>query len=307
MSIQEGKYNIKAVSKMLGIQAGTLRAWERRYNMIAPVRNESGHRLYSENHIKILKWLIHKVNKGFTISQAVNLLETNPLSLNEQTDLKIKSAEQDHSLDLMDELLQSLLTFDENSAHELLNRAFSLYSVDKVVIEILGTLLVKIGDMWEIGKITSAHEHFASSFLRSRIGMILHTLPVDGLLPKVIAVCGPDETHELGLLIFTLFLRRKGFEVIYLGASIAEGDIDIVIEEVKPEFLFLSCTLVKNVKKTFELVDHLSSKYERLKIGLGGKGFSKISEETLFPYQAHILGGNKEQWGNWLKGKIGME
>lgn len=307
MSIQEGKYNIKAASKMLGIQAGTLRAWERRYNMIAPVRNESGHRLYSESHIKTLRWLINKVNKGFTISQAVNLLETNPLSLNEQSETKIKPANQDRSLDLMDELLHSLLSFDENSAHELLNRAFSLYSVDKVVIEILGTLLVKIGDLWEVGKITSAHEHFASSFLRSRIGMILHTLPVDGLLPKVIAVCGPDETHELGLLIFTLFLRRKGFEVIYLGASIAEGDIDIVIEEVNPEFLFLSCTLLKNVNKTFELVDHLSAKYEQLKIGLGGKGFTKISEENLLPYQTHILGDNKDQWSDWLKGKIGME
>lgn len=307
MSIQEGKYNIKAVSKMLGIQAGTLRAWERRYNMIAPIRNDSGHRLYSENHIKILRWLINKVNKGFTISQAVNLLETNPMSFHEQTEVRVKEDEQDRSLDLMDELLNALLSFDESGAHELLNRAFSLYSVEKVVIEILGTLLVKIGDMWEVGRITSAHEHFASSFLRSRIGMILHTLPVDGLLPKVVAVCGPEETHELGLLIFTLFLRRKGFEVIYLGASIAEGDIDIVLDEVKPEFLFLSCTLVRNVKKTFELVDYLSNKYAQLNIGLGGKGFSKISNENLIRYQAYILGENKEQWGNWLKGKLGME
>ncbi|MFD2214207.1 MerR family transcriptional regulator [Metabacillus endolithicus] len=307
MSNHEGKYNIKAVSKMLGIQAGTLRAWERRYNMIAPIRNESGHRLYTEEHIKILKWLITKVDKGFTISQAVNLLETNQASINDQVELKTDGEQVDYSEDLMEELLYALLKFDESKAHDLLNKAFSLYSVDKVVIEILGTLLVKIGDKWENGKITSAHEHFASSFLRSRIGMILHTLPVDGLLPKVIGVCGPEESHELGLLIFTLFLRRKGFEVIYLGASIAEGDIDIVLNEVKPEFLFLSCTLVRNVKKTLELVDELSLKFDNLQIGLGGKAFSKVTPQILEPYASFLLGEDKQHWESWLRDRLGMK
>lgn len=307
MSNQEGKYNIKAVSKMLGIQAGTLRAWERRYNMIAPVRNESGHRLYTEEHIKILKWLIGKVDKGFTISQAVNLLESSQVSLTDNTELKMDGAQTDLSIELMDELLHALLSFDESKAHDLLNKAFSLYSIDKVVIEILGTLLVKIGDQWEIGKITSAHEHFASSFLRSRIGMILHTLPVDGLLPKVIGVCGPNESHELGLLIFTLFLRRKGFEVIYLGTSIAEGDIDIVLEEVRPQFLFLSCTLVRNVKNTLELVDDLSVRFTDLQIGLGGKAFSKVTPQIIGPYEPYLLGENKQQWEAWLKEKLGVK
>ncbi|HZH61546.1 MAG TPA: MerR family transcriptional regulator [Metabacillus sp.] len=306
MSNHEGIYNIKAVSKLLGIQAGTLRAWERRYNMIAPIRNESGHRLYTEDHIKTLKWLISKVSSGFTISQAVNLLETNQVSLHESSEINVEGGLIDRSMNLVDELFLALFQFDENKAHDLLNKAFSIYSIDKVVIEILGTLIVKIGDMWESGEMTTAHEHFASSFLRSRIGMILHTLPLDGFLPKVIAVCGPDETHELGLLIFTLFLRRKGFKVIYLGGSIAEGDIDIVLKEVKPEFLFLSCTLVENLKKTLELVDHLSVTFNQLKIGLGGKAFGKETSSILEPYESYLVGDDKRQWEKWLKEKLGV-
>lgn len=304
MSGQEGKYNIKAVSKMLGIQPGTLRAWERRYNMIAPVRNDSGHRLYTEEHIKILKWLINKVNKGFTISQAVNLLENSDLT-NEES-VTISGGTPDHALDLTEELLEVLLSFDENHAHELLNKAFSLYSIDKVLIDILGTFLVKIGDLWENGKITSAHEHFASSFLRSRIGIILHTLPVNGLLPKVVSVCGPGEWHELGLLIFTLYLRRKGFEVIYLGTSIADGDIDIVLEEVKPRFLFYSCTLKENVAKTVDTVDELSKKYEKLIIGLEGTGFNKAPKEQLENYESLFVGDTKNQWDKWLKERLSV-
>ncbi|MGM0921677.1 MAG: MerR family transcriptional regulator [Bacillota bacterium] len=306
MSSHEGKYNIKAVSKMLGIQPGTLRAWERRYNMIAPIRNDSGHRLYTEEHIRILKWLITKVNKGFTISQAVNLLDNSDLSSEEPIAVSTSSDSPDHALDLTEELLFALLSFDENQAHELLNKAFSLFSIDKVLIDILGTLLVKIGDMWENGKITSAHEHFASSFLRSRIGIILHTLPVNGLLPKVVSVCGPGEWHELGLLIFTLYLRRKGFEVIYLGTSIADGDIDIVLEEVNPKFLFYSCTLQENVVKTVETVEGLSQKYRNLIIGLGGSGFNKTPNEHLKNYESLFVGDTKKQWDNWLKERLSV-
>ncbi|MGG4491996.1 MerR family transcriptional regulator [Metabacillus idriensis] len=305
MSGQEGKYNIKAVSKMLGIQPGTLRAWERRYNMIAPVRNDSGHRLYTEEHIKILKWLITKVNKGFTISQAVNLLENSGLSSEESLAVSASDTP-DRALDLTEELLAALLSFDENQAHELLNKAFSLYSIDKVLIDILGTLIVKIGDLWENGKITSAHEHFATSFLRSRIGIILHTLPVNGLLPKVVSVCGPGEWHELGLLIFTLYLRRKGFEVIYLGTSIADGDIDIVLEEVNPRFLFYSCTLQENVAKTVESIEDLSKKYDSLIIGLGGSAFNKVKSEQFKNYESFFVGDTKNQWDKWLKERLSV-
>lgn len=73
--MHEGKYNIKAASTILGIPSGTLRAWERRYQFIAPDRNESGHRLYSDKQIQTLKGLIEKTKQGFTISQAVALLD----------------------------------------------------------------------------------------------------------------------------------------------------------------------------------------------------------------------------------------
>jgi len=63
----EGKYNIKAISNMVGIQPGTLRAWERRYQILNPVRNDSGHRLYTEEDLRKLKWLTEKVSGGFTI------------------------------------------------------------------------------------------------------------------------------------------------------------------------------------------------------------------------------------------------
>ncbi|WP_347552913.1 B12-binding domain-containing protein [Pseudalkalibacillus hwajinpoensis] len=302
MTMSEGKYNIKAVSKKLGIQPGTLRAWERRYNIISPIRNEAGHRLYSEEHMAILKWLVQKTEQGFTISQAVELLENGNVSTESET-LDIGMG-RDRAHLLADEILEALLAFDENKAQDLLNQAFSVFSIDKVVHDILAQLLVRVGELWENEKITIAHEHFTTAFLRSRIGMIFHTLPVDGYLPKVMAVCSSGEYHELGLLIFTLYLRRKGFEVIYLGSSIPEDDIEIVLEDTAPKILFLSCTLMANLPRCLDLIDRLDNKFQDLTIGVGGAATARLQGEKRQAYTSYVVGDKKEEWDEWIKNKL---
>ncbi|WP_394547820.1 MerR family transcriptional regulator [Priestia aryabhattai] len=296
----EGKYNIKAISNMVGIQPGTLRAWERRYQILNPVRNESGHRLYTEEDLRKLKWLTEKVSGGFTISQAVSLLETESSTVGTFEE----EGEVDSPQKIRDELLTMLLSFEEGKAQDLINHAFSLYSVEKVVIDILGSLLVTVGDMWERGQITSAHEHYTTQVLKTRISMIFYSLPSNGLLPKAIAVCGPNETHEVGLLVFTLFLRRKGFEVIYLGSSIEDKDVELIIKEVDPTFLFMSCTMMENAEKTLNLTNQMIKKFPHLKVGLGGYVFDGLDSKIKGEAEPFILGNTKEEWNSWLTKKL---
>ncbi|MED4238846.1 MerR family transcriptional regulator [Priestia megaterium] len=296
----EGKYNIKAISNMVGIQPGTLRAWERRYQILNPVRNDSGHRLYTEEDLRKLKWLTEKVSGGFTISQAVSLLETESNTVGTFEE----EGEVDSPQKIRDELLTMLLSFEEGKAQDLINHAFSLYSVEKVVIDILGSLLVMVGDMWEKGQITSAHEHYTTQVLKTRISMIFYSLPSNGLLPKAIAVCGPNETHEVGLLVFTLFLRRKGFEVIYLGSSIEDKDVELIVKEVDPTFLFMSCTMMENAEKTLNLTNQMIKKFPHLKVGLGGYVFDGLDSKRKGEAQPFILGNTKEEWNSWLTKKL---
>ncbi len=299
MGNSTGKYNIKAAANMLGIQPGTLRAWERRYQMIAPVRNESGHRLYTEEHLKILRWLISKVNQGFTISQAVSLLENSEPMLESSGPPK-----RDKLDEFRENILAALMEFNSSKAHEMINQAFSMFTVDKTVIDLLGPILIKVGDLWEEGSITTAHEHFASSFLRSRIEGLSSSFPHSSFLPKAVAVCGPGERHELGLLIYTMYLRRKGFEVIFLGTGLAENDLEAVLDKVKPRFLFLSCTLEENRKATLELAGILDRDYPDLQIGLGGLAIDSMPIESRKEHHEHIVGITRAEWENWLKKRI---
>ncbi|KKI93123.1 hypothetical protein WQ54_06370 [Bacillus sp. SA1-12] len=298
MTNQEGKYNIKAASKLLGIQSGTLRAWERRYKVIAPKRNESGHRLYTEEHIQTLKWLINKVDNGFTISQAINLLENANYHK-----LMDRMANADQSIELMDNLLDSLLQFDESLANDCLNKAFSLFTFDKVVFEMIPYLLLKL-DKDVKTEVTAAEKQFIFSYFRSRIGTILHSLPVAGILPKAVALCGPEESSELELLIFTVFLRRKGIEVIYIGGSIDTFELNSVLNKVKPQYLFLSCVLDRNSEKTIALLEELSSRTKHVQICVIN---SRQSTSNYSHLKHNILEFQQQKWEKWLKENLAQK
>ncbi|CAH0182746.1 HTH-type transcriptional repressor CarH [Peribacillus sp. Bi96] len=296
--MQEGKYNIKAVSKLLDIQPGTLRAWERRYKFFEPVRNDSGHRLYTEKHLQILKWLVNKTNQGFTISQAVSLLDsagTKAIGVPET------NRKDEQTIKLSDELIEALLNFNENKAQMLISQAFSMYTIEHTIVDVLGAVLVQIGDKWERGEITSAHEHFASNILKARISSVMHTIPTNGYLPKALTVCAPGEKHEFGLLIFTIFLKRKGYETVYLGESIADKDLFTVLNIIKPSYLFMSVSLEENLEGTFSLVEALKKEFPDLKVGLGGAALSLISEERHITFSGVLMGDKQSEWEEWLK------
>ncbi|RKL67620.1 MerR family transcriptional regulator [Salipaludibacillus neizhouensis] len=300
MEDQAGKYNIKAVSKLLGIHPGTLRAWERRYQLIQPVRNDAGHRLYTDEQLKVLKWIINKVDNGFTISQAVELLDKHDY----QEVMEEETANYNQIGKLKKDLLSSLLKFNETKSNELLDQAFGVFSTEKVVINILGGILADVGDKWEKKEITTAHEHFVTSFLRTKIGMVFHNLPVNGLLPKVICVCGPEERHEIGLLIFTFFLKRRGYETIYLGSGIPEDDVFLVVNEVEPKMIIISCTMSEYLKNTMQLAENLHNDFSYLSVGVGGHAIKGLYSTDDLKYNSFFVGDSEEEWTKWLKEKL---
>ncbi|MDF2789799.1 MAG: MerR family transcriptional regulator, partial [Neobacillus sp.] len=221
MADQEGKYNIKAAALMLGIQPGTLRAWERRYQMVAPVRNEAGHRLYTDEHIKILKWLIKKVNQGFTISQAVSLMGHNQ----SQMDPEALNLKQDNPLiSLSDSLYEALIHFEHERINEIINKLFSIFTMEKVIIEIFSQLQKKIEDSFSAGKIVSAQRYFSLSLIKARVETIIHSFPINVHQNKALSINWSTNGDSIELLMFTFYLRKRGIQVINIGKFSSEDE-----------------------------------------------------------------------------------
>jgi MerR family transcriptional regulator, light-induced transcriptional regulator len=71
-------FPIREVSRLTGIKPITLRAWERRYELIEPVRTESGHRLYTQEHIDYLNQALKLMDDGIPISRVKTVLSESP-------------------------------------------------------------------------------------------------------------------------------------------------------------------------------------------------------------------------------------
>jgi hypothetical protein len=54
------------------------------------------------------------------------------------------------------------------------------------------------------------------------------------------------EFHELGLLYIHYLLKSRGVKVLYVGSNIPMDDVQYVIREKKPDYLYTHLTSVSN-------------------------------------------------------------
>lgn len=66
---------IRSVSQITGVNPITLRAWERRYDLIRPTRTPAGHRLYSQADIRTIQRIQELAESGMGFAQIAMLLE----------------------------------------------------------------------------------------------------------------------------------------------------------------------------------------------------------------------------------------
>jgi DNA-binding transcriptional MerR regulator len=69
-----GVFSIGALSRVLGVPASTLRAWEERYRVVVPDRSAGGQRLYSRDDLERLRFVCTHVERGFSAADAHRLL-----------------------------------------------------------------------------------------------------------------------------------------------------------------------------------------------------------------------------------------
>ncbi|MGG5768088.1 MerR family transcriptional regulator [Bacillus wiedmannii] len=288
MPTLNGKYNIKAVSNIIGIQPSTLRAWERRYQIIAPKRNHAGHRLYTEEHIQILKWLMDKVSSGMMIGQAVQLLEENRLQSNVQ-----KEIHYDREVVLVDDLLQALLKFDEITTSALLNEAFSIYATEKVIASIVLQVSNKLLTLKNNNEVTMVQFQYVVSFLQTRLGMVYHNASSFSSIHKVVVL----ENNMLKGFVFSTYLRLKGYEAIYIRLSLVEDGILLAVEQIQPTYVVVSFKEERELKNAMKDMNLLQEKSEKLSVGFIGE----IGARDQLNIQTCLIGDTKEEWDDWLK------
>ncbi|NTU75974.1 MAG: MerR family transcriptional regulator [Anaerolineaceae bacterium] len=269
-------YNIKAVSRLVGLLPVTLRAWERRYGLPTPQRGGQGYRLYSEYDLRILRWLKSQLETGLSIGRAVEYLgELRSTGKDPAQEAVVNTTTQPVSLtNINDQLYEALTTFNDQSASETIRRAFKIYPVDQVLMHVIQPTMVKLGDAWHRGDLPVAVEHFATQFcVQNLMGMISSSTPPTRS-GKIVAACAPGEMHQIGLLMLVVMLRWRGWDVKYLGQDLNLDRLHEALSPLHPKMLLFTATraeAAKNLKSISSEIEKFPEPHPLLL--LGGQAF----------------------------------
>lgn len=229
-------FSIKDLENLSGIKAHTIRIWEKRYNVLSPMRTETNIRLYDiENVQKLLNiTLLH--NYGYKISNISKLPEERiPQLVN---DIISEKSVKNHAIS---SFKIAMMNFDQAMFLTTYDKLLSEKSFQSIFTDILIPFLIETGFLWQTNTISVAHEHFISYLIKQKLLINTEKLQYDTPTKndRVFVLYLPtSEIHELGLMYLNYEIQLNGYKTIYLGENVPVNSL-------------------KDVKKYFDNITYL--------------------------------------------------
>lgn len=124
---------IREISRLTGVNSVTLRAWERRYGLIKPLRTNKGHRLYSRDDVELIKTIQAWLARGLAIGKVSELLES---GLPSQS-VDIENIWQSY----LSELLAIMADLNLGKLEAFFNQLFSVYPAALIADQLIAPVL----------------------------------------------------------------------------------------------------------------------------------------------------------------------
>ena len=226
------RYPIRAVSRLTGIGIDTLRAWERRYGAVTPVRDERG-RMYTEADVARLRLLRRAVEQGHSIGRLAALTDTDLHRLAVPAGAITAHATdpvRPTSLDTA-ALSAALLKYDAAGIDQEIARLAAVLRPLDLLRAVLMPVLAQVGNDWHRVPAGIAQEHLMSSTVRHILGSFLRLYAQPDATVRLLFATPSGDRHEIGTLGAAMLAASSGLGVAYLGPDLPARDI---VESVKP-------------------------------------------------------------------------
>jgi DNA-binding transcriptional MerR regulator/methylmalonyl-CoA mutase cobalamin-binding subunit len=258
---------IGELSRRVGVGADRLRAWERRYQLMRPLRTPGGFRLYSADDERRVREMQAQLERGLSAAEAASAVRAAHRSPESRTSLD----------DLRARLARALAEFDDAGANAVLDRLFAVHGADSAMRNVIYPYLRALGEAWERAETDVGREHFASELLQERLLGSVSAWD-DGRGPRAVLACPSGEHHTLPLAGLGVSLRRRGWRVTYLGADTPIANVARTAETVLPRVVVLSSTMAHTVGP---LETELRALAESVRLLLAGAGVSPAFAERV--------------------------
>ncbi len=211
-------FSIKDLENLSGIKAHTIRIWEKRYNVLEPMRSDTNIRSYDIRNLQKLLNIVLLHNYGYKISK-IATLDQNEMNKLAKDIISEKSAK-NHAISTFK---MAMMNFDQSLFFQTYNQLLNEKTFREVFYTVFIPLMQELGFLWQTETITPAHEHFITYLIKQKL--LINTEKVQILEPtktdKVFVLFLPlNEIHELGLMYLNYEILLNGYQTIFLGESI---------------------------------------------------------------------------------------
>jgi methanogenic corrinoid protein MtbC1 len=177
-----------------------------------------------------------------------------------------------------DEYLAALLDGDKRHAvAAVFDRLDDGWTVPRIYLEILEPAQRRLGDLWQVNRISVAQEHFASAVTQLVMCQLYAVgsaeAPRRGL--RAVACAAGGELHEIGLRMVADFLDMAGWDSYQVGGNTPVGSICAAAIERAAHLVALSATMSDNVPVLAEAITALRAdpRSADIPIIVGGAAF----------------------------------
>ena len=217
MNNVQSVFSIKDLENLSGIKAHTIRIWEKRYDILQPMRTDTNIRLYDLASLQKLLNITLLHDYGYKISKIATYPQDKIPSLVREI-ISNKTAKS-HAISAFK---MAMMNFDQELFFNTYNWLIAEKSFKEVFHEVLIPLMNELGLLWQSDTITPAHEHFVSYLIKQKLLVNTEKLQVlkQTKFDKVFVLSLPmNEIHELGLMYLNYEILLNGYKTIYLGES----------------------------------------------------------------------------------------
>jgi len=210
-------FSIKDLENLSGIKAHTIRIWEKRYDILQPMRTDTNIRLYDLASLQKLLNITLLHDYGYKISKIATYPPEKLPSLVREI-ISNKTAKS-HAIS---EFKMAMMNFDQDLFFNTYNWLIAEKSFKEIFNQVFIPLMNELGLLWQSDTITPAHEHFITYLIKQKL--LINTEKIQVLkqtkTDKVFVLSLPmNEIHELGLLYLNYEILLLGYKTIYLGES----------------------------------------------------------------------------------------
>jgi MerR family transcriptional regulator, light-induced transcriptional regulator len=243
---KEKRHPIQVVAKRTGLSADVLRAWEKRYGVLDPARSGGGRRLYSDDDIDYLRLLRRATAAGRNVGQVVGLGRAELEAMVREDEAAVAARPSgrppggEEVAETIEQALAAILALDSPALDAALRRAMieteALRFLDAVVVP----LLARIGQQWQHGEVSPAHEHVASSVIHGVLAGFTGTFIPRPDAPRLLSATPQGQRHEFGAMLVAASAAALGWRITYLGGDLPAGAIAAAARQAEAAVVALS-------------------------------------------------------------------